>query len=210
MWSAWVARCPCRRRGGLTRELKHIKDLDDMMFGITTKDPMGPVYEVGVAHGIKKFSATWKTMRQNTPLRKPLWKCCRWKAGVTIGTERGSTAVYCHSGTGNFLAPMLVCRRKRICNSLKTDAPVGTIFACTDSGWIDSDCFLSWLKHFSKSVDYSMENKHPLLLDQDYCLHVDNFYSSPGERLVDTWRTIMWHHSRKQTWFPSCPEQCTC
>ena len=71
------------------------------------------------------------------------------------------TGVYCHSGTGNYLAPMLVCRRKLICNSLKTDAPVGAIFACTDSGWIDSDCFLSWLKHFSKSVDYSMENKHP-------------------------------------------------
>ena len=60
---------------------------------------------------------------------------------------------------------MLVFRRKRIANSLKADAPAGTIFACTDSGWIDSDCFLIWLKHFIASVNPSVENKHLLLLD---------------------------------------------
>ena len=71
------------------------------------------------------------------------------QVGVTTSAERRSTTtgVYCHSGTGNYLPPRLVFRRKRMCNSLKTDAPAGTIFACTDSGWIDSDCFVMWLKH---------------------------------------------------------------
>ena len=89
------------------------------------------------------------------------------QVGATTSAERGSTTtgVYCHSGTGNYLAPMLVFRRKRIANSLKADAPAGTIFACTDSGWIDSDCFLIWLKHFIASVNPSVENKHLLLLD---------------------------------------------
>ena len=35
------------------------------------------------------------------------------QVGVTTSAERGSTTtcVYCHSGTGNYLAPMLVFRR---------------------------------------------------------------------------------------------------
>ena len=90
------------------------------------------------------------------------------EVGVTT-----TTGVYCHSGTGNYLPPMLVFRRKRMCNSLKTDAPAGTIFACTDSGWIDSDCFVMWLKHFIKSVNSSKENKHLLLLD-GHTSHTNN------------------------------------
>ena len=97
------------------------------------------------------------------------------QVGVTTSAERGptTTGLYCHSGTGNYLAPMLVFRRKRICNTLKTDAPAGTIFACTDSSWIDSDCFLMWLKHFITSVNSSMENKHLLLLD-GHASHTNN------------------------------------
>ena len=36
--------------------VNHIKDLDDMMFGMTAKYLMGLAYEVAVAHGIRKFS----------------------------------------------------------------------------------------------------------------------------------------------------------
>ena len=36
--------------------VKHIKDLDYMMFGMTAKYLMGLAYEVAVAHGIRKFS----------------------------------------------------------------------------------------------------------------------------------------------------------
>ena len=223
--------------------VRHIKDLDDMMFGMTAKDLMCLAYEVAVAHGIKKFSDVKKSAGKkwyynfvrrhpdlslrslrrhpDLSLRSPeatslaraagfnresvysffdlleklidensftpaniynvdetghttvqttskvLSTKGKRQVGVTTSAERGSTTtgVYCHSGTGNYLPPMLVFRRKRMCNRLKTDAPAGTIFACTDSGWIDSDCFVMWLKHFIKSVNSSKENKHLLLLD---------------------------------------------
>ena len=113
---------------------------------------------------IYNVDETWHSTVETTS--KVLSTKGKRQVGVTTSAERGSTrtGVYCHSGTGNYLAPMLVFRRKRICNSLKTDAPAGTIFACTNSGWIDSDCFVMWLKHFIKSVNSSMNNKHLLLL----------------------------------------------
>ena len=44
--------------------VKHIKDLDDMMFGMTAKDLMGIAYEVAVAHGIRNFSDVNKSARK--------------------------------------------------------------------------------------------------------------------------------------------------
>ena len=41
--------------------VKHVKDLDAMMFGITAKDLMSLAYEVAVAHGITKFSDVKKS-----------------------------------------------------------------------------------------------------------------------------------------------------
>ena len=54
-------------------------------------------------------------------------------------------------------------------DSLKTGAPNGTQFACTDSGWIDTDAFVQWLLHFIACVKSSPENKHLLLLDGHAC-----------------------------------------
>ena len=34
---------------------------------------------------------------------------------------------------------MLIFKRKRLADSLKIDAPNGTVFAGTESGWIDTD-----------------------------------------------------------------------
>ena len=123
---------------------------------------------------IYNVDATWHSTVETTS--KVLSTKGKHQVGVTTSAECGSTTtgVYCHSGTGNYLAPMLGFRRKRIIrNSLKTDAPVGTIFSCTDSGWIDSDCFVMWLEHFIKSVNSSMDNKHLLLLDE-HASHTNN------------------------------------
>ncbi len=90
------------------------------------------------------------------------------QVGATTSAERGTntTGVYCHSATGHFLPLMLIFKRKRMADTLKVDAPTGTVFACTDSGWIDSDVFTQWMKHFIQSVNSSKENKHLLLLDR--------------------------------------------
>ena len=167
----------------LIKHIKHVKDLDDMMFSMTAKYLMGLAYEVAVAHGIKKFSNVKKSagkkwyyncMRRHPDmsLRSPepaslaratgfnreavynffdllekridehnftpakiynvdeTWHSTvettskvlstkgKHQVGVTVTTSAkcGSTTtgVYCHSGTGNYLAPMLGFRRKRI------------------------------------------------------------------------------------------------
>ena len=89
------------------------------------------------------------------------------QVGAVTSAERGtnSTGVYCHSATGHFIPPMIIFKRKRMAESLKQNAPVGTEFACSDSGWIDSQIFTQWLQHFIRSVKSSPENKHLLLLD---------------------------------------------
>ena len=61
--------------------------------------------------------------------------------------------------------PMLIFKRKRMSDSLKVDAPTGTVFACTDSGWIDIYTFTEYLRFFINTVKSSKENKHLLLLD---------------------------------------------
>ena len=90
----------------------------------------------------------------------------RQVGGIT-SAERGTntTGVYCHSASGRFIPPMLIFKRKRMADSLKVDAPFGTIFACTDSGWIDSKVFVEWLRHFIANVKPSPQNKVLLLLD---------------------------------------------
>ena len=89
------------------------------------------------------------------------------QVGAVTSTERGTntTGVYCVSATGRYIPPMLIFKRLRMADSLKEGAPAGTAFACTKSGWIDSDVFVEWLKHFIEDVKPTQENKILLLLD---------------------------------------------
>ena len=89
------------------------------------------------------------------------------QVGAITSAERGTntTGVYCQSAVGHFLPPMLIFKRKRMSDSLKVDAPTGTVFACTDSGWIDIYTFTEYLRFFINTVKSSKENKHLLLLD---------------------------------------------
>jgi len=74
-----------------------------------------------------------------------------------------------HSAAGHFLPPMLIFKREPMADSLKSGAPNGTIFACTESGWIDAQVFLQWLQHFIDCVKPSNDNKHLLVLDGHAC-----------------------------------------
>ena len=212
----------------LIKHIKHVKDLDDMMFSMTAKYLMGLAYEVAVAHGIKKFSNVKKSagkkwyyncMRRHPDmsLRSPEPASLARAAGFNREAvynffdllekridEHNFTPVKIYNvdetwhstvettskvlSTKGPVNTRLVLQRARsvgqrqqasivtrglaitwrqclgsdesaLCNSLKTDAPAGTIFACTDSGWIDSDCFVMWLKHFIKSVNSSMDKQ---------------------------------------------------
>ena len=65
------------------------------------------------------------------------------QVGATTSAERGqnTTGVFCASATGHFIPPMLIFKRKRLADSLTVDALNGTVFACTDSGWLEPLCF---------------------------------------------------------------------
>lgn len=45
------------------------------------------------------------------------------------------------------------------------DAPVRSIAYCQENGWMNSEIFLKWLKHFVQHVKPSVENKVLLILD---------------------------------------------
>ncbi|KAL8608290.1 hypothetical protein ACOMHN_042157 [Nucella lapillus] len=224
---------PCVLPKDVEDELvRHIKELDELFFGITITSLRKLAYQVACAHGINKFSQdkqaankTWyynfmrrhpelslrspeptsigrmkgfnrkdvgeffdkyyKLIEENgftadkiynmdetghstvqTPSKVISTKGKR-QVGAATSAERGTntTGVYCDSATGHFIPPMLIFKRKRLADSLTIGAPNGTVFACTDSGWIDSDVFLQWLHHFIRCVKSSPENKHLLLLD---------------------------------------------
>ncbi|KAL8585211.1 hypothetical protein ACOMHN_013226 [Nucella lapillus] len=224
---------PCVLPKDVEDELvRHIKELDELFFGMTITSLRKLAYQVACAHGINKFSQdkqaankTWyyNFMRRHPELslRSPeptsigrmkgfnrkdvgeffdkYYKLIeehgftadkiynmdetghstvqtpskvistkgKRQVGAATSAERGTntTGVYCDSATGHFIPPMLIFKRKRLADSLTIGAPNGTVFACTDSGWIDSDVFLQWLHHFIRCVKSSPENKHLLLLD---------------------------------------------
>jgi len=91
--------------------------------------------------------------------RKQVARASSADRGITI------TVVGCISATGVFIPPMLIFPRKNFCKRLMIGAPPGAIGSCSPSGWINSDLFIIWLKHFIKSSGASMENKTVLLLD---------------------------------------------
>lgn len=86
--------------------------------------------------------------------------------GVTSG-ERGinTTVVCCTSAAGHYIPPMYIFKRKRFCPELEANKPAGGIVAISDTGYINSELFLVWLKHFRNIVNASENNKILLLLD---------------------------------------------
>ena len=71
-----------------------------------------------------------------------------------------TNGLYCHLATGHLMPSILIFNRKRMADSLKSDAPSGAVFACADSGGIDSDTSI----HFIQSVNAGPQSKRLLLL----------------------------------------------
>jgi hypothetical protein len=78
------------------------------------------------------------------------------------------------SAAGMFVPPLLMFKRLRFKFELSTGAPPGTQFACTENGWITSDVFVQWLKHFIQTTKPSKETNVLLLLD-GHTTHTKNF-----------------------------------
>lgn len=64
-------------------------------------------------------------------------------------------------------------------------APPGTIGACSPSGWINSDLFVLWLKHFIKSCNARENPKTVLLLDNhESHISLDAFELCQSKRII--------------------------
>ena len=46
----------------------------------------------------------------------------------------------------------MIFPRKRVIDNLKAGAVAGTIFHCSDTGWVNSELFLEWLRFFVQSI----------------------------------------------------------
>ncbi|XP_023310565.1 uncharacterized protein LOC111691652 [Anoplophora glabripennis] len=81
--------------------------------------------------------------------------------------ERGvnTTIVCCENAACSCVPPIIIYKRKRMPNELKVGAPPGAIVTISDTGYINADIFIEWLKHFISNVKFSNDNKVLLLLD---------------------------------------------
>ena len=89
------------------------------------------------------------------------------RVGKMTSGEKGKTVtVLCAANAaGQFVPPMFIYSRARLQESLLNGAPVGSIGACTKSGWTDQTCFLTWLHYFIQNVNPSKDRRHVLILD---------------------------------------------
>lgn len=87
--------------------------------------------------------------------------------GKVTSAERGQlvTAVCCMSASGTYVPPALIFARKRFREDLYNAAPVGTLKLISDSGFINTDLFFSWMQHFKQHVQPTSENPVLLIFD---------------------------------------------
>lgn len=105
------------------------------------------------------------TVPNKTPkILTPRGKRCVSKVS---SAERGQTvtAICCMSASGNYVPPALIFPRKRPKAELMDGCiPEATMFV-SESGYVNSELFVQWLKHFKKHVRTSAENQVLLILD---------------------------------------------
>ena len=84
--------------------------------------------------------------------------------GIT-SAERGKThtVVTCVSASGFSIPPMIIYPRKRMTAKLTEGALSGTLFDCSDNGWINQELYLRWFKVFIANIPPA----RPVLLIQD-------------------------------------------
>lgn len=91
----------------------------------------------------------------------------RKQVGALSSAERGQhvTVVCAMNAMGTYVPPALIYPRQRMNDELMNGAPVGSISFTQEKGWMTSEIFCKWLKHFVRYTKASNENKVLLLLD---------------------------------------------
>jgi len=73
-----------------------------------------------------------------------------WVHKLITSGERGQTTtiLLAMNAVGGYVPPMMILKRKRMKDSLVDHAPLGTLGKCSGSGWIDTELFMAYIKHF--------------------------------------------------------------
>lgn len=81
--------------------------------------------------------------------------------------ERGQlvSVAACFSASGRYIPPAIIFARKRMKLELYNDAPIGSLPLISDSGYMNNETFLEWLRHFANYTQPSADNKVLLILD---------------------------------------------
>lgn len=113
------------------------------------------------------------------------------QVGFITSAERGKTvtAVCSFSAAGHYVPVMLIYPRKRMNPQLQRQGPGGAIYECSDNGWITEELFVTYLKHFAKTVKPSPDNPVLLIIDNHstHCtLEVYEFCKNNGIVLLMT------------------------
>lgn len=84
-----------------------------------------------------------------------------------VSAERGQlvTAVCCVNATGIWVPPALIFARKRMKEELFYGAPPGTLKLISDSGYMNTELFIEWLRHFQSHVKSTTDDPVILILD---------------------------------------------
>nr|CAH7731311.1 unnamed protein product [Callosobruchus chinensis] len=87
--------------------------------------------------------------------------------GTVASRERGvnTTFIVSANAAGHFAAPMIIFKRKRMMAELGVGAPPGCLVQISDTGYINTELFVVWLREFIEVVRPTPENKVILVLD---------------------------------------------
>ena len=89
--------------------------------------------------------------------RKNVWSVTSAEKGKT------HTVVPCVSASGYVISPMMIYPRKRMTEKLQQEAVPGTLFECSENGWINQGLYLKWFKFFLANIPPA----RPVLLIED-------------------------------------------
>ena len=89
------------------------------------------------------------------------------QVGRVVSAERGNTTtvVCAMNASGIYVPPAFLFKRKHLNERLLTNCPVGAIGIPTKSGWMDSDVFLIYFRHFLSHVKPTQSNPILVIFD---------------------------------------------
>lgn len=99
----------------------------------------------------------------------------RRQVGFLTSAERGvlCSLVMCISAGGSYIPPFIIFPRHRMKAELTDGAPPGTAFTCHPTGWMQTDLFVEWFKHFLMHTKPT-ENDPVLLILDGHSTHTKN------------------------------------